>query len=173
MEELGRHLDVVIVCDAPAVRPVYTSCKHIYCTDCFEALCHAKVSTIPPVIRCEGDSSGCGSVISLQELKEHLSSAAFEDILETSFKTYIGGHRGAMRYCLTPGCERLYRPAGRSEQIDKESSPFFTCPDCLSAVCRIYHVAHPDMTCAEQRADSATGGCSALALAKAELGIQD
>ncbi|KAH8904039.1 hypothetical protein BR93DRAFT_161037 [Coniochaeta sp. PMI_546] len=157
------------ICWTEAEDPVYTPCKHVYCAGCFEDLCLAGVQA-DSCVRCQGDAGNCARVLPLCELQTQLSSAALEDILEASFATYVTRHLDDLRYCPTPDCGQLYRASKPSGGVG--SSPLFTCPACLAAVCTACNVSHDGMSCAEHR-HNATGGYEALAAAKKKLGIQD
>ncbi|KAK1246200.1 hypothetical protein MKX08_000002 [Trichoderma sp. CBMAI-0020] len=75
-----------VICWTPADNPIQTTCKHLYCSGCFEDLCFAGVNS-GPGIRCQGDAGNCGQVLLLTELQVHLSSTALEDILWTNLSS--------------------------------------------------------------------------------------
>ncbi|KAL9115812.1 MAG: hypothetical protein Q9227_000180 [Pyrenula ochraceoflavens] len=100
------------VCYTEAENRIQTFCSHVYCLDCFENLCSAAASderAFP--LRCCGEAATCNTVFPLQELKEYLSSAAFEDLLESSFVAHIRQHPETFRYCPSPDCGFVYRTA--------------------------------------------------------------
>lgn len=172
--ESGSISDCVI-CWTPADNPIQTTCKHLYCTGCFEDLCFAAVNS-GPSIRCQGDAGNCSEVLLLTELQAHLSSAALEDILEAAFTTHVTRHPSDFQYCPTPDCGQIYRaarPAGNNGRTAETSEfPMFKCPSCLVAVCTACNVSHDGLTCAEHR-DHLSGGYKALQAAKKKLGIKD
>lgn len=160
------------ICWTEAENPVHTTCKHSYCSGCFEDLCLAGTSTLDPnpYIRCHGDGGKCGERLPLADLQEHLSSAALEDVLEAAFAAYLARHPNDLRYCPTPDCRQVYRAANPSGHND--SQLLFTCPACLVAICTACHFSHDGLTCAEHR-DHATGGYKELQKTKQKLGIKD
>ena len=157
------------VCFTEAEEPIRTSCDHVYCSGCFTDLCQAQASTSTEFrISCVGGQDRCKGILAISELQELLSSAAFEDILEASFSSYVRRHPADFRYCPTPDCGQIYRAAARATT----SSTLFTCTRCLIPTCTACHCPHPGMTCAESR-DLASGGYEALKKIKLELGIKD
>jgi IBR domain, a half RING-finger domain len=154
------------ICWTDAEHPVRTRCNHIYCADCFEGLCFSAVTTGKNGIQCAGDSGKCTTVFPLDELQEHLSSKAFEDLLKACFASYIQQHPTDFRYCPTPDCGQIYRVA------TTQTATAFTCTACLESVCASCHASHARMTCAEYK-DHASGGYEAYERAKKELGIKD
>ncbi|KAH6986918.1 hypothetical protein EDB80DRAFT_623539 [Ilyonectria destructans] len=160
------------ICWTEAENRVHTSCKHCYCSGCFEDLCLAGTSTLDPDagIRCQGGEGKCGQSLPLEDLQEHLSSAALEDVLEVAFASYVARHPNELRHCPTPDCEQVYRAA---KPLEPEDSPvLFTYPACLVAICTACHVPHDGLTCAEHR-DHGAGGYEALQKAKQKFGIKD
>ncbi|KLU90292.1 hypothetical protein MAPG_09256 [Magnaporthiopsis poae ATCC 64411] len=158
------------VCWTEAEEPVVvTSCGHAYCAGCFADLCSAEPTAGSQyVVACVGDAAACKKTLPLAELKEHLSSAEFEDVLKAAFTSHVRRHPSDFSYCPSPDCERIYRIANADS-----SAAIFTCPECFEATCTSCQApSHPGFTCAERK-DMATGGYEALARVKAELGIKD
>lgn len=79
------------ICWTEAENPVHTPCGHVYCAGCFEDLCSAGANT-DGCVRCQGDAGKCATLLALGELQSHLASATLEDVLETSFATYVTRH---------------------------------------------------------------------------------
>ncbi|KAF2964698.1 hypothetical protein GQX73_g8880 [Xylaria multiplex] len=73
-------------CWTESENPIQTHCGHTYCLDCFENMCLSAPTQESAVeIRCVGDSGSCNMVLDIPQLQEHLSSTAFEELLEQSF----------------------------------------------------------------------------------------
>ncbi|KAL7796496.1 hypothetical protein V8C37DRAFT_371908 [Trichoderma ceciliae] len=153
------------VCWTEAETPIKTSCGHIYCLECFESSCTVgDWAATDLAILCHGSQGNCRGVIGLEDLQEHLSSAALEDVLEQSFSSYIKRNPQQFRYCPTPDCGYIYRvTSGSRTQI---------CSNCLRPTCSACHEPHINMSCAEYR-DIKSGGYEALLKLKKELGIKD
>ena len=153
------------ICWTEADNPLLTSCNHLYCLQCFEDLCMSSMSAEKgSPICCQGEMGTCRKMFSLHEIQNHLSSAAFEEILEASFVSYIRRHPEDFRYCPTPDCGYIYRTsitAGRH-----------TCIKCLEIICTACHQHHGIMTCADYK-DLISGGFEALQKYKKEKGIKD
>lgn len=151
--------------------PLQTLCKHMYCLECFENSCKSAASTSKDEFRieCQGDEGKCAEVFNLTELKDHLSSSAFENVLKSSFEMYVQGHPKDFHYCPTPDCDYVYRCTSAS---DDSKPPEYTCPNCLERICTFCHARHGDYTCAEYK-DIESGGYEALEKLKRELNIKD
>ncbi|KAM3076860.1 hypothetical protein ACMFMG_003671 [Clarireedia jacksonii] len=152
--------------------PVQTLCKHTYCLECFENYCQSAASTSKDGFRieCPGDEGNCAAMFDLAELKERLSSSAFEGVLKSSFGTYVQRHPNDLHYCPTPDCGYVYRCARASDSNAKP--PAYTCPNCLEPICTYCHARHGRYTCAEYK-DIESGGYEALEKLKRELNIKD
>lgn len=165
------------VCWTEAEEPIRTSCDHTYCAGCLTDMCQAKSSDASEFrISCVGDQARCKKTLPLPELQDLLPSAAFENLLEASFATYIRQHPAAFRYCPTPDCGQIYRAAAADDMRRSDSTPsaavFFTCAKCLIPTCTACNLPHPGMTCADHK-DHASGGYAALEKIKTQLGIKD
>ncbi|KAL6880978.1 hypothetical protein J3F83DRAFT_720524 [Trichoderma novae-zelandiae] len=153
------------VCWTEAEAPVKTSCGHVYCQECFERSCTVgDVAAADFAILCHGNQGNCKNVIVAEDLQEHLSSAALEEVLEQSFSSYIKRNPGEFRYCPTPDCSYIYRvsPEARTQN----------CSSCLRPTCSACHEPHVGMSCAEHQ-DIKSGGYQAFMKLKKELGIKD
>lgn len=161
------------ICFCEADTPIQTSCKHIYCLECFEDCCKSAASTSKDEfqVKCQGDEGTCSTVFALRELKDHLSSSVFEIVLKSSFEEYIQRHPESFRYCPTPDCGYIYRCTIASGSLDSKP-PAYTCPNCFEPLCTSCHARHGNYTCAEYK-DIASGGYEALERLKRELNIKD
>jgi hypothetical protein len=150
--------------------PIQTLCKHTYCLECFENCCKSAASTSEDEFRieCQGDGGNCAEVFNLAELKDRLSSSAFELVLKSSFEKYVQRHPKDFHYCPTPDCGYVYRCTSASNS----KPPSYTCPNCLEPICTFCHARHGDYTCAEYK-DIESGGYEALEKLKRELNIKD
>ena len=158
------------ICFCEADSAIQTSCKHSYCLECFEDYCKSTASTSKDEfrIKCQGDGGTCSTIFNLPELRDHLSSIVFENVLESAFHEYIQRHPESFHYCPTPDCGFVYRCT-----IPSVSKPLsYTCPNCLEQVCTSCHALHGNTTCAEYK-DIASGGHAALQKLKKELNIKD
>ncbi|KAL8346389.1 hypothetical protein RB598_000341 [Gaeumannomyces tritici] len=164
------------VCWTEAEEPVVvTSCGHAYCAGCFADLCGAEPAAgARHLVACVGDAAACGKPLPLAELKEHLPSAEFEDVLKAAFTSHVRRRPADFGYCPTPDCGHIYRVFADAAGADgSDAAVVFTCPECLGATCtRCQAAAHLGITCADRK-EEASGGYEALARAKAELGVKD
>ncbi|KAJ8069812.1 hypothetical protein OCU04_000227 [Sclerotinia nivalis] len=152
------------VCWGPADNPVLTKCNHVYCIECFELSCNAASSAGKDFsINCHGDIGKCQQVFSLEELREILSSKAFEDILEASFSTHIQRNPQAFRYCPKPNCNTIYRVTNTMH--------FNTCAECCTVICTSCHNPHENKTCAEYE-DETSGRYEATLKLMERIGIK-
>ncbi|KAI1407147.1 hypothetical protein F5Y13DRAFT_195690 [Hypoxylon sp. FL1857] len=153
------------VCWNEAENPIRTQCGHVYCLDCFENLCtSATTQNTASQICCVGESGTCTKALSLPELQEHLSSAAFEGLLEQFFASYIRLNPHILKHCPSTDCGYVYRVSSAPKMR--------TCPHCLMSVCTACHSQHGTMTCADYK-DLSTGGFKAFERLKKEIGIKD
>ncbi|KFZ24279.1 hypothetical protein V502_01238, partial [Pseudogymnoascus sp. VKM F-4520 (FW-2644)] len=148
--------------------PIQTLCKHTYCLECFENCCKSAASTSKDEFRveCHGEGGNCAELFKLAELKDHLSSSAFELVLKSSFEMYIQRHPKDFHYCPTPDCGYVYRCTSDSKPLG------YTCPNCLELICTFCHARHGDYTCAEYK-DIKSGGYEALEKLKIKLNLKD
>ncbi|KAI0539443.1 hypothetical protein GGR58DRAFT_464313 [Xylaria digitata] len=152
-------------CWTEAENPIQTHCGHTYCLDCFENMCLSAPTQDSAVeIRCVGDSGSCNTVLDIPQLQEHLSSTAFEELLEQSFASYARLHPHLIRYCPSPDCDYVYRVSATAKMQ--------TCTNCLVPVCTKCHAQHGAMNCAEYQ-DISSGRQEANEKLKREIGIKD
>lgn len=153
------------VCWTEAENPIRTKCNHVYCLDCFENMCMTATTQGSEVrIRCAGDSDTCNTVLGLPELQEHLSSTAYDELLEKSFDSYVRLHPDTLKYCPSPDCNSVYRVTTVTKMHN--------CPRCLRLVCTKCHAQHGLVSCADYQ-DISTGGYAAYEKLKKEIGIKD
>ncbi|KAI0184897.1 hypothetical protein EV127DRAFT_373995 [Xylaria flabelliformis] len=153
------------VCWTEAENAIQTRCGHAYCLDCFENLClSAPTQDAAVQIRCVGNSGSCNTILGLPQLQEHLSSSAFEELLEKCFASYVRRRPDLLRYCPSPDCNYTYRTNGAVKML--------TCSSCLVSVCTSCHAQHGAMSCAEYQ-DVSSGRQEANERLKKEMGIKD
>lgn len=154
--------DDCVVCWTEATEPLHTTCGHIYCKECF-ANQAASSDDIP--VRCYGNEGKCLQVFSIGRLKTMLSHTAFEELLQSSFDTYIRTHPKDFHHCPTPDCPQVYRITVASKS--------FLCSTCLTSICTACNmIAHDGMTCEEFK-DLKSGGDKAFQKWKEENDVRD
>ena len=131
------------VCWTEAEEAYRTPCGHFYCGSCFANQCSSAGEGDLPV-RCFGDSGNCSEALAIQEIKNALSSEAFEQLLEDSFITHIRTNPKSFQYCPTPDCQQVYRVS--------PDGVIFTCPSCLTPICTACQItSHDGITCKEYK----------------------
>jgi predicted Zn-ribbon and HTH transcriptional regulator len=103
-------------------------------------------------------------VLGIAELNQHLSSTAFEEVLEESFASHIRRRPDEYRFCPTPDCGFIYRST--------TSAKTYTCPKCLEVTCTRCNDHHGPMTCADYK-DLKSGGLEAFERFKKSMKIKD
>ncbi|KAI0114097.1 hypothetical protein GGR51DRAFT_505481 [Nemania sp. FL0031] len=141
----ARSEESCSICFTPADEPVLLGCGHTYCNDCFRGLCRNGTTQTDMKVTCTEDK--CNNAIPLTEIQAHADPSTFEQLLESSFSTYIARRPDQFHYCPTPDCGYIYRPASASA-----SSLSHMCPKCLKRICRSCHVNHDGQRCDEHRA---------------------
>ncbi|KAJ3531956.1 hypothetical protein NM208_g8651 [Fusarium decemcellulare] len=166
----ARNSDIdCTICLTPAEEPLLTSCNHVYCGLCFVNMCEVEASKLKDFcITCEGNEGTCGKELPILEIHGLLMAETFEEILKSSFSSYVRRHPNEFRYCPTPDCDRIYRVVSDPTVPQTE----FTCGKCLVAICTGCNTSHPGMACAELE-DDASGHLEKLVRLKEELGVQD
>ncbi|KAK4068634.1 uncharacterized protein Triagg1_7282 [Trichoderma aggressivum f. europaeum] len=153
------------VCWTGAETPIKTSCGHVYCLECFERSCRVgDVTTAAFVVLCHGNQGNCKSIIGVEDLQEHLSSAALEEVLERSFSSHIKRNPNEFRYCPTPDCGYIYRATSESR--------IQNCSNCLRPTCSACHESHVGMSC-EEHHYMISEGYQEFRKLKEDLGIKD
>lgn len=141
-----EHKDDCSICWTPADGACLLRCGHTYCAECFRTLCasHNTATNQDLSIVCNGAQDTCKNSIPLQEIQAHLDPSDFEQLLESSFDSYITHRPDQFHYCPTPDCGYLYRPATTTDM--------HTCTKCLHRICRRCHGQHEGQTCQAYRA---------------------
>ncbi|KAI1429704.1 hypothetical protein F5Y12DRAFT_331746 [Xylaria sp. FL1777] len=135
------------ICFTPADDPVVLGCGHTYCTECFKGLCRNGTAQADTSVTCTGAEDKCKNAIPLREIQAHVDPLTFEQLLESSFSTYIARRPDQFHYCPTPDCGYIYRLTSASR-----ASLWHMCPKCLQRVCRSCHANHDGQRCEEHRA---------------------
>lgn len=158
------------ICFCEAENSIKTACEHTYCLECLEEYCKSAASNMKEEfrIKCQGEEGNCSAEFPLRELKVHISSSAFEEVLRSSFEEYTQRRPESFRCCPTPECGFVYRCATTSSK----GLLGYVCPNCLDPLCTSCHAQHGEYTCAEYK-DIASGGLQALEKLKKELKIKD
>lgn len=151
------------VCWTDADTPIKTECGHVYCLECFESACTACMGDEFAIL-CHGDQGRCNTVIGVEELQEHLSSAVLERVFDVSFAFHVKRNPNELRYCPTPDCGYIYRTTANTRQ--------HTCTNCLQPTCAACHEPHTGMSCVDYR-EFKSGNRVALLELKKKLGIKD
>ncbi|KAK4140960.1 uncharacterized protein C8A04DRAFT_39491 [Dichotomopilus funicola] len=158
-------------CFCDADDPLRTSCGHTYCSECFSNLCTAEGSTTN-IFRITCVAESCNKALELPELRDLLSSASFETLLQSSFASYIRQNPTEFQHCPTTDCKQVYRASSTESLATHTVSPTFTCPDCLVSICTSCRVSHTPLSCAEHRSNHAEGA-EFSSEQKAKLGIKE
>lgn len=148
------------VCWTEPVRPIRTTCGHVYCSDCFENQCAAVNSESNIPIRCQGDACACRHIFTNEELKSALTSTLYETVLQTSLSIFIRTKPEIFQYCCTPDCDHVYRTSATGLVI--------TCASCLALVCTSCQVvAHDGLSCAQYQRIANAGSAQFMAWKRA------
>ncbi|KAH9889184.1 hypothetical protein F4778DRAFT_754329 [Xylariomycetidae sp. FL2044] len=144
---MAASKDNCSICYEPAENPLVLKCGHTYCTDCFRNLCKNPSTDTDLSITCEGAEGKCKKAIPLEEIQHHVDRESMEQLLKSSFDTYISRRPNLFHYCPTPECDYLYRPAR-----DSATFPWHMCPKCLKHICKSCRVDHGLQICADYQA---------------------
>ncbi|KAK5636980.1 hypothetical protein RRF57_012692 [Xylaria bambusicola] len=143
------------ICFTPADNPVVLGCGHTYCADCFTALCRNGSAQTDVRVACSGAEDICKNAIPLREILAHVDPSTFEQLLESSFNTYITRRLEQFRYCPTPDCGYLYRPTSSTTDPSTASTKTsHMCPKCLKRICRSCHANHDGQRCEDYQASA-------------------
>jgi RNA recognition motif-containing protein len=132
------------VCMCSPTNGVDLPCGHKYCYTCLKFFLAraADVKVFP--IACLAAEGQCGGTVSLETIRDFLSPAEEENLLNTAFLAYIHEHPTDFRYCPTPDCPQIYRPGAEGTVLQ--------CPSCVARICPACHVPyHEGLSCVEQR----------------------
>ncbi|KAJ7612217.1 hypothetical protein FB45DRAFT_1118020 [Roridomyces roridus] len=154
------------VCFCELDDPVKLDCGHLYCRS------YLRPSPQDPsfsVRKCMAEAQpgdSCGMGIGYSTIRSLLTSAEEDTLLRASFLSFVNEHPTELRYCPSPDCEMVYRPASN------EGSSSFQCPSCLVDICPACNVAfHEGMSC-EEHQDNLGDGLAALAKWREEHGVK-
>jgi hypothetical protein len=125
--------------------PIAMECGHCYCKECLRHFLLSARDVVTFPLRCIGDSGKCNSLLSLHIIQAVLTTEENELLVRAAFASYILGHARELRYCPTPNCSQLYRPASLPDPTP------FQCPSCLRFVCTYCHADHLGATCRDWR----------------------
>lgn len=148
------------LCWCPAIEPLYLTCGHTYCRDCFYDAASAAVEK--PPFMCLGDQGNCQSIFEVQEVKRIIPHERFQKLLKELFARYVRMNPEEIRNCPTPDCPAVYRPM--------KGGVLFECPFCVSHICTSCHAQeHLGISCE----DYSDGGAQALERYKAANDVRD
>ena len=138
------------VCWAEPHEPSLTSCRHVYCLGCLKDQCALMSDSVPFPLQCLGDQGHCRHAFGIAELEQALPSTAFENLLKSSFDSFIRKNPDKLRFCPTADCPRIYRVS-----VDAADS---TCSACHLSICTLCGApSHEGLTCLEHKEWSAAG----------------
>ena len=139
------------VCFCEVNNPVKLTCGHTYC---FACLLHFLVTAENFPVGCLGEDGRCGVAIPLSTISHILPPKDETKFFDTAFLAYIHQRPNEFRYCPTPDCQMIYRPA--------EPGIMLRCFSCLARICPSCHVEfHEGLTCKEHH-EHKTGGAEAF-----------
>lgn len=151
-----------IPCECPicfdiAIEPTRFSsaveCQHVYCTTCLREYISSTAETHKFPITCvgmktnNGSEALCDSRLDFAIAKGILGPLEFDNILNTSFTSYIRRHPKEFYFCPTTNCNTVYCPPAVPN-----SGHVLTCVNCLLDICMSCNVeSHDGITCAEYK----------------------
>ncbi|KZT27877.1 hypothetical protein NEOLEDRAFT_1059755 [Neolentinus lepideus HHB14362 ss-1] len=147
------------VCFCDITDPTTLPCGHSYCRACLEHFLRSATEVATSALACiteisTNPNNTCGNAIPLAVLRNLLSPDEEAKLFETALVSHINARTQTYRYCPTPDCPVIYRPA--------EEGTVLRCPVCLNRICAACHVEfHEGLTCAEHR-DNASGNLDAF-----------
>lgn len=140
------------ICFCQVTKPMTLLCGHVYCTACVQHYMTSAAHSDEFPVKCLGEEGSCGIAIPSKDLERLLKPDDEEAMMQSSFLSFVRAHPNEYRYCPTPDCPELYRPAAEGTVLQ--------CPSCLGKVCPACHQEfHEGSSCAEYReAQAGLGG---------------
>lgn len=138
-------LEVCTICALPSPDQWSISCGHTYCKGCLNIFFLSMISPRISSLQClakDSDGTRCSTLFSYADLSHFLTPEEVQETLELSFLSYIRGHPEEFRFCPTPHCAMVYRPA--------KSGTILRCLVCSAWICPSCHVElHEGLDCDE------------------------
>ena len=118
-------LSECVICGDTVNHPVQMDmCGHIACSDCFAQYCTLPREGKFP-LKCF--ESGCNRLLLPNQIRQHLSSEAFEALLQEALDNHISGSTTNYGVCPTPDCGRPF--------VLSTNGGLHFCDDCLTQLC--------------------------------------
>lgn len=156
------------VCYCDVTNPVFLDCGHVYCKEC---LTHMLLATSPasPSAKCihelDDENLVCQKGIHIRVIRDLLRPEQEQELFHTAFLGHVHSRPEEFRYCPTPDCNVIYRPA--------DAGTVLTCPSCLNRICPACHIQfHEGLTCVQHR-DNMEGGNEKFQEWKKENGVKE
>ncbi|KAG7446590.1 uncharacterized protein BT62DRAFT_128054 [Guyanagaster necrorhizus] len=158
--------DACPVCWCEITNPITLKCGHSYCKECLQHMLLTNDSACPSP-RCvkEVDGHLCDEYVDVGIIRKLLSPEQENRLLEVAFLAHIHVRPEEFRYCPTPDCQVVYRPANEGTVL--------VCPSCWGKICAFCHVQfHEGLSCKQHR-ENMEGGYEAFQRWKAEHGAKE
>jgi hypothetical protein len=128
--------------------PVKLECGHSWCKPCLaDYLTSAATDHKLFPLTCIGREAQCDCVVPLATAQDVLSTSQFEDVAHAAFMAHVHARPDELRFCPTPECAQVYRPAPPNAEP-------LQCPSCLVRICASCSVEqHAGVRC-EERAET-------------------
>ncbi|KAK0213098.1 hypothetical protein DFS33DRAFT_1249741 [Desarmillaria ectypa] len=163
-EQAGE--DACPVCWCEITNPITLKCGHSYCKECLQHMLLTTDSASPSP-RCvkEVDGHSCTEYVGVDIIRKLLSPEQESHLLEVAFLAHIHARPEEFRYCPTPDCQVIYRPANEGTVL--------ACPSCWGKICAFCHVQfHEGLACRQHR-ENMEGGYEAFQRWKTEHGVKE
>lgn len=162
------------VCFCDVTDPVTLPCFHSYCRSCLRhylgslgqstSPTHSIATCLAEIEQDDGSHRACMHAIPLATIRTLLSPGEEDQLLESTFLSYIHGRPQEFRYCPTADCQTIYRAS--------TDGTLLRCPLCLARICSTCHVEfHEGLTCAEFK-DNSNGGEDSFRQWREEHGVK-
>ncbi|KAK0195145.1 hypothetical protein F5146DRAFT_1132557 [Armillaria mellea] len=158
--------DACPVCWCEVTNPITLNCGHSYCKECLQHML-LTTNSASPSLRCvkEVDDHPCNEYVKVGIIRKLLSPEQERHLLEVAFLAHIHGRPEEFKYCPTPDCHVVYRPANEGTVL--------VCPSCWGKICAFCHVqSHEGLTCKGHR-ENMEGGYEAFQRWKTEHGAKE